>query len=270
VFPRRTSFTPDDDMVAVGEPGLWLPDADEVHISGVFSWDRAYCEHLADAYRQHYSVVRLGGPAFGSPADDFTPGLYVRRGVTFTSRGCNRHCPFCVVPCREGPIRELEPIAEGNVIQDNNFLQTSKAHRERVYEMLRRQSKAAVFAGGIDPRLVTPEVADEFRGIRIASVFLSADVEPNVAILERAMGLLGFLGRERCRCYVLCAYRDDTLEAAESRLRRVWNAGTMPFPQLYQEPDATQRFTHSAEWRALQRTWARPAATKAHMREVLP
>jgi hypothetical protein len=47
VFPCRTSYTPDDDMVFIGEPPpLLIPPHDEVHISCVFTWDKDYCEQL--------------------------------------------------------------------------------------------------------------------------------------------------------------------------------------------------------------------------------
>lgn len=48
VFPDRTSYTPDDDMVCVGFPGLFIPLHDEVHISCVFTWDMDFCETLKD------------------------------------------------------------------------------------------------------------------------------------------------------------------------------------------------------------------------------
>ena len=32
-------MTPDDDMAFVGQPGLFRPDTDEVHISVTFTWD---------------------------------------------------------------------------------------------------------------------------------------------------------------------------------------------------------------------------------------
>lgn len=46
VFPRKTNMTPTDDMVAFDEPGLFRPEADEVHISTVFTWDIPKAEYL--------------------------------------------------------------------------------------------------------------------------------------------------------------------------------------------------------------------------------
>ena len=33
VFPRRTSATPDDELAFIGDPPLFLPGMDEVHVS---------------------------------------------------------------------------------------------------------------------------------------------------------------------------------------------------------------------------------------------
>jgi hypothetical protein len=269
VFPRRTSYTPTDDYAFVGDPPLWRPsDIGEVHVSCTFTWDKPEAERLAEAWRIHLGVpVRLGGPAYGSPCDTFTPGRFVKGGVVFTSRGCDRRCPWCLVPEREGRLHLL-PISDGNVINDNNFAQTPKEHREMVYAMLRRQPRAAVFAGGIDARLVTDEFAEEMRSIRVNELFLAADTERSLPSLREAAGRLAFLSREKLRCFVMVGYGGETVEQAEARLEAVWQAGAVPFCQLYQPPD---RFVaYPREWRALHKTWSRPAAMKAmHKEEVL-
>lgn len=266
VFPRRTSHTPDDGMAFVGDPPLWRPEADEVHVSCAFTWDKPEAERLAAAWGDYYEVVRLGGPAVGSEVNGFVAGRYVKQGVTFTSRGCNNRCAFCLVPEREGRLYEYSEFEPGYVVNDNNILQCSEAHRQRVYAMLRKQPKAAVFSGGLQASLVTDKIADELRSIRINSVFLAADSEAALKHLRTACQHLAFLGRQKLRCYALCAFGDDTLERAEARLMQIWEAGAMPFAQLYQPPE--QRIAYSGAWRSLQRTWSRPAAMKARAKEL--
>lgn len=253
VFPRRTSYTPTDDMVFVGEPGLFLPDADAVHVSVTFTWDIAQARHLRSAWAQHYPVVKIGGPALGG-CDGFEPGLYVKQGVTFTSRGCNNNCPWCLVPAREGRIRVL-PIRDGWIVQDNNLLQCPHWHISQVLEMLKRQPKAAVFAGGIDARLVDGWFAEQLSGIRVKALFLAADTDAAIEPLREAMVHLGWLGREKLRCYVLIGR--ESMDRAERRLRKVWDIGCMPFAQLYQPADGL--IDYSREWKVLARAWSRPA-----------
>ena len=261
VFPQRTALTPTDDMAFVGGPPLLRPEADEVHVSVAFTWDIAEGERLRAAWAQYYSIVKVGGPALGDRGNGFTPGLYLRQGVTFTSRGCNNQCPWCLVPVREGKLREMTVVA-GNLIQDNNLLQCSRAHLDKVFAMLRTQHMIFL-TGGIDARLVTIDIADEIRGLRIRQIFLACDTESGVGPLEVAIRRLQ-LPREKIRCYVLLAF-GTTIDQCEERLQRVWHAGAMPFAQLYQPPDGLIHY--SQEWRHLQRTWNRPAATKAHMRQ---
>src|SRR3972149_2005795 len=116
VFPRRTAPTPTDALAFFGSPPLigpggQKPAASEVHVSVTFTWDIPTAERLALAWGQHYPRVLLGGPALDSRPDGFIPGRYLRAGVTFTSRGCNLHCPWCLVPRREGPLRLIPDFA---------------------------------------------------------------------------------------------------------------------------------------------------------------
>ena len=151
IFPQRTSYTPVDDYVFIGlPPREWpelIPEHEEVHVSCVFTWDKAYCEFLAHQWESATNKpVKLGGPAFGSPAGEFIPGMYIKTGVTYTTRGCNNQCPWCIVPKIEGRLREL-PIQSGNVIQDNNFLQASRAHKDKVLTCCARKGAFASKAG---------------------------------------------------------------------------------------------------------------------------
>lgn len=259
VFPRRTSMTPTDRMAFVGDPPLWRPTADEVHISVAFSWDRAEGMRLRDAWGQHYKNVLLSGPAIDGEGGEFEPGLYLREGVTITSRGCIRRCPWCIV---SDPIRLLE-IKPGYIVQDNNILATGRRHLGKVLQMLRQQPQPAVFAGGLDATLLTDWMAEELRSLRIGQVFLAADTNDTLPALETALHKLSFLPRDKRRCYVLWAFGDESLEEGEARCRRVWEMGGLPFAQLYQPLDGFVRYP--TEWRARARVWQRPAATKAMM-----
>lgn len=264
VFPRKTNMIPCDSYVFIGDPPLWRPQADVVHVSVAFTWDIEEGKRLREAWAQYYPVVKLGGPALnnGGFIDRFTPGMYVKRGVTFTSRGCNNNCPWCLVPQSEGELRTI-PIMPGHIVQDNNLLQCPASHRRAVFQMLGSQRRAASFSGGLDARLVTDEVADELRSLRIHQVFLAADTERMLRPLAKAIKKLSFLPRQKLRCYVLIAYDGEMTEQAEARLRKVWELGAMPFAQLYQPPDRYIDYSH--EWKSLARTWSRPAAMKALM-----
>jgi len=275
VFPRRTSYTPRDPLAFVGRPPMKIarPPVDavsEVHVSVSFTWDLATAERLRATWADHYPIVRVGGPALGhmTAGADFTPGRYVNPGVTFTTRGCNRKCPWCFVPSREGRLIEIPDFRPGHIIQDNNFPQATREHQTRVFAMLAEQPRAAIFGGGIDARLVDQWFADQIRAARVEAVFLAADTASLLRPLRKALDLLSFLGRRKLRVYTLIAYGDDTIDKARARLEAVWDMGGMPYAQLYQPDDRYIKYDRA--WRDLSRSWIRPAAMFAAHAEQEP
>lgn len=267
VFCRKTSYTPTDGMAFVGPPpGLFIPEHDEIHISCTFTWDKDLAEELAFQWEGVTNKpVKLGGPAYCSPAEDFTPGMYVREGITFTSRGCNNNCPWCGVRQMEGKLREI-PITPGNIIQDNNFLQCSKAHKEKVFDMLKTQ-KGISFRGGLETNLIDDHFVEAVRGLRIAELWLACDTDTQLPAFRKACEKLVKAGftQHQIKCYSLIGHN---MEKEEARNREIFLAGAMPFSQL--ERDFTRDKTeYSAEWKAFERRWQRPAITVAHMREVM-
>jgi len=95
VFPRKTKATPDDALAYFGPPHR-RAEADEIHVSVTFNYDKQWAEHLAEQWR-HVAPVKIGGVAYGDRGEEFVPGRYVRPGYVFTSRGCPRRCWFCSV-----------------------------------------------------------------------------------------------------------------------------------------------------------------------------
>lgn len=260
-------------MAFIGDPPLSFmrPAADEVHISVTFTWDLEEGYRLQSAWAQYYKIVRIGGPALGdcpSAFVPFVPRRYIKEGVTFTSVGCDNNCPWCLVPKREGKFKELKNFAPGHIVQDNNILQASKPHLGRVADMLHEQARAAIFSGGLQPSLVDAWAAAWLRGLRIETLFLSADTNGALTALRRAVDGLDFLRRNsnKLRCYVMIGYAGETIEQAVERLQAVWDAGCLPFAQLYQP--AGRYIKYPLPWTKLARTWSRPAGTRALQKQI--
>lgn len=260
VFPRRNSYTPDDDMCFFEEQGLFVPQHDEVHVCCVFTWDKPRCEWLQREWEvKTDKPVLIGGPAYDDAGGDFVPGRYVKPGITYTSRGCPNNCGFCFVPKREGKLREL-PITQGNVIQDNNFLACNKRHRAHTYEMLKGQ-KMIEFRGGLEAGRLTDWDIEQMRGLRARKLFFAADSDAALPRIKKvAVRLLkaGFK-RDNLHCYVLIG---DDMQKNEQRLISVCEAGMMPFAQLYQ-PEVPK--VYSREWKQFARQWSRPAYYMAQL-----
>jgi len=256
-------MTPQDKMAFIGDPPLFQPEADEVHISVTFTWDINAGYRLKRAWGEYYSKVLIGGLAINGSRGQFIPGRYLKHGITITSRGCNRKCPWCLVPEKEGKIKLLE-VKQGWIIQDNNLLMTPRSHQDKVYRMLQKLNRPAWFNGGIDARLVDDWFVDQVRKIKIGGIFLSADSIDILKYLKEAVEKLGFLGREKLRCYVLIGFNhDETIDEARERLIEVWNIGCLPFAQLYRPADIER--VYNSEWRNLARKWMRPAIMRSIM-----
>jgi hypothetical protein len=260
VFPARTNWTPTDALAFVGNPPL--PDFrpsdpnTPVLVSVTFTWHKQEGERLASAWSQYYSNVQLGGPAYNDTGDEFTPGMFLKRGCTITSRGCPKRCGWCVVPTREGGIRELE-IKSGWIVQDNNLLACSDGHIRRVFEMLQSQNRKIFFNGGLDKHYLRDWHRPLFDSISVGELWFACDTMADVPALEKAAKILDGIPLRKRRCYTMIGYEGETLADAQRRIERVFELGFMPFCQLYQ-PD--ERKTYSLEWRNLKQKWSRVAA----------
>jgi hypothetical protein len=260
VFPTKTSMTPTDQDAYFGPPDLFTPQYDEVHISCVFTWDKKKAQDLFLEWGSKAPHVKIGGPACGDPGEEFVPGMYLRPGITITSRGCPNSCWFCHVPKREGKLRELE-IKPGNIIQDNNFLACSIAHRRKVYEMLKTQRQIC-FKGGLEASRITTHEAEILRGLRIKELWLACDTKQAIEKLRHACEILHSAGftQNHLRCFVLIG---GNMAEAEARLRAVYEAGALPFAQLYQPEEKVE---YHRGWKTFARTWSRPAAYKTKIK----
>lgn len=262
VFVRRTRYTPIDDLAWIGDPPLpgILPPFDRIDVSVVFTWDIERAYKIGDMFKAAFNMpVSFGGPAFRS-VSAFVPGLYVRPGVTFTTRGCDFHCPWCLVPRHEGKFRCLAKIAPGNIVQDNNLLLAPKTHLDKVFQMLRQQKRIR-FTGGLDTRLLQDWHIEELRGLAVKEIWLACDSETRRSQFGKAVRKLSKAGfsRRKIRAYCLIGYDGESMENAEDRLEYAYAVGSLPFAQYHRPPSGEYAIPQA--WRKLVRDWSRPYLT---------
>jgi hypothetical protein len=268
VFPRRTKATPVDDLAYYGPPDLFA-EADEVHVSVTFTWDKPAAELLFDQWDRRFpGRVKIGGVAYEGPGNEFVPGRYVKPGYIFTSRGCPRRCWFCKV-WHTHPEPILFPIIDGWNILDDNLLACPRPHVEAVFAMLRRQGRRVEFTGGLEAKALEDYQVGLLADLKPRpNCFWAYDPGDEFETLEGAARRLlaaGFTARShRLRCYVLIGYPSDTFSAAEARLRDMVRIGLTPMAMLWR-PDKPAAMKHEPgkEWKQFQRRWARPAIIHA-------
>jgi hypothetical protein len=262
VFPVRTKWTPTDNLAFVGAYPMFLdmPRNTPVAISVTFSWHKEMAERIAGSWRDHFDDVRIGGPAYEDPGDEFVPGRFIKAGCTITSRGCPKNCGWCVVPEREGRIRELV-IRPGWIVQDNNLLACSEKHIRAVFDMLRQQGRAIFFNGGLDKHFLRDWHRPLFDSIPLGELWFACDTSKDLPQLERAAQIMAGISQDKLRCYTMLAYdEDETPDDAARRCERVYKMGFLPFAQLFQ-PKVPRQYPE--EWRKVARKWARPAAYRS-------
>lgn len=263
VFPSRTKATPVDVDAYTGPPPFWAAEYDAIHVSVAFTWDVPRAEWLARQW-ERVAPVTIGGPGVGTRGEEFVPGRYIADGYTITSRGCPNRCWFCTVPKRDGAVRELA-IRDGWNVLDDNLLATSREHFSAVVAMLARQGRRVEFTGGLEAARLTDWHVNLLAGLRPRPVLWFAydtpdDFDPLVSA-ARAVLAAGWAPRpgktrhDILRCYVLCGWPADNMDAADARMRSVVNLGVTPMAMLWRN----QNGDSTVEWRRFQRSWARPS-----------
>jgi tRNA A37 methylthiotransferase MiaB len=125
----------------------------------------------------------------------------------FLTRGCVRHCPWCIVPKKEGNIRayrDIETVLQGRktaILMDNNVL-ASDFGLQQLEKIIDLKCKVD-FNQGLDSRLVTDEIAKLLSKIKwIRFLRFSCDTTPAVEPLLRAIEKLNRYGVKNYRIFV--------------------------------------------------------------------
>lgn len=243
------------------------------NISVVFSWQLQAAYGRAIWHKQMGQNVRMGGPAVsiqptmfdgiaevGHHADALS---HHNADATFTSRGCVRNCPFCIVPRYEGGLVELTEWPAKPIVCDNNILATSRRHFDRVIDCLKPLS-GIDFNQGLDARLLTPHHARRLQELDISVVRLAWDhtsIETKFLAAWQMLLDVGFPAR-LIQSYVLIGF-NDTPNDARYRLETIRNLGGRPNPMRFQPLTSTRKneYVHP-EWterllRDYMRYWSR-------------
>ncbi len=232
-----------------GDEVVWdmpLVQADKIYVSCVFDWNKYKCaqwEGVAEIGGSGYSLEKTLPPEI----DTVRPKI----NLGFTTRGCIRNCPFCIVRQKEGQIRAVADIydlwdgkAKDVVLLDNNILALPE-HFKLICNQLRKEKLRVDFNQGLDCRLFTEEIAQELKTIsKVDTRFAFDSLEVYPAVV-RAVKLIKKYKISQPRWYV---YADENYESALERLLILKRLGQRTYLMRDKRVYDIPKFIILAQW----------------------
>jgi hypothetical protein len=239
------------------ERHLLDPQWDFVYGSLIFERTRP----LAERARVVFPGIILGGTGWDVASSleawgvttreqDYTDYPGWQQSIGFTQRGCRLRCSFCVVPTKEGAVREEASIAEvwrGEpwprelILLDNDFFGQAR-WADRIEELRSGRFRVS-FNQGINARMLTDETAAaiatvDYRddSMRERRIYTAWDNQGDEARLFRGLDALVRHGvRPRhVMVYMLIGYwPGETHGDRDHRRARLREFGALPYPMPY-------------------------------------
>jgi len=184
-----------------------------------------------------------------SEIEDIKPRL----NFGFTTRGCIRHCSFCIVPQKEGHIRPIAHLydlwdekSKLITLYDNNILALPQ-HFEIICSEAIHYGITLDFNQGLDHRLLTNTNVKLLKAISHKEYHFAFDHPSYQASVERALVLLKEAGINRAIWYVLVGFNTSPEEDLQ-RLNYLRNMGQRAFVQRYDKNKHRYFYQAIADW----------------------
>ena len=152
------------------------------------------------------------------------------------SRGCIRHCPFCLVHDKEGVIHPVEPVQlnpHGHHIEvlDNNFF-ANPQWKSAVDYLLAAQQKVNLH--GVDIRIMDEEQAYWLNRLPLyKSVHIAWDL-PQIDLTDKLHEVIRYIKPWKLTCYLLVGF-NSTVEQDLYRIERLRELGIRPYVMPYRD-----------------------------------
>jgi len=240
---------------------------DKVYVSCIYSWNR----WRAESIRFLHPNVELGGSgvdlqnSLPDEIEHLMPDykLYnIDYSIGFTTRGCYRRCPWCVVPEKEGfihhhaSIKEFHhPSHEKIWLLDNNIL-ASDTWFETFRYLIRNRLKISFFAG-LDIRLIDDEKATMLSKMnymdfhfKTKRLYFAWDILNDESLVLKGIEILlkHDIKPSHLMFFILCGF-NTSLEEDMYRFKKLDDLGCKPYIMLYDK----FRIKHPKELRRFQR-----------------
>ena len=249
--------------------GFDIQDPDIVYCSVVFSKNREQAAGLKTMF-PHNKII-FGGPGwnlentlphsveFMKPDYGLYPSEYSQG---FTTRGCIRKCPFCIVPKKEGIITMWQHPRDFHddrfktcMIMDNNLFAAPEEWQKSVYSWFTDTGTKMKSPQGWDARLLTEERAGLLKDIKHdGNLHFAWDNMHDEQAVIKATHLLkdaGFNLKQNISFYVLVGF-NTTFEQDVYRCNTLKEMGTNAFVMRYH--NKSRKLNQLAKW--ANRRWA--------------
>lgn len=156
--------------------------------------------------------------------------------IQFFSRGCIRHCPFCLVHDKEGMIHPVEPVQlnpNGKHIEvlDNNFF-ANPEWKSAVDYLLKAKQKINLH--GVDVRILDEEQAYWLNKLPLyKSVHIAWDL-PQIDLTDKLREVIRYIKPWKLMCYILVGF-NSTIEQDMYRIERCRELGIKSYVMPYRD-----------------------------------
>lgn len=247
---------------SVGDPVEWVNyfnDYDIVYQSKIFTFSPdnqnvINTKQTVKGGTGHDPLIRLD-PKIELCPPDYSLYPDIKHGYGFLTRGCPRHCAWCIVPRKEGGIRpesDIEDILQGRksaILMDNNVLASD--HGVRQIEKIIRLKIKIDFNQGLDARLIDRPTAKLLSQVRwLSPLRLSCDTMAILPHIKRATRYLREYDCAPQRYFVYVLVQDPAEALRRIKLLRKWNLDpfAMPYMDYVKSPKISEEQKRLTRW----------------------
>lgn len=214
----------------------WIINADEIIKGGTgYGLDSVLPDEIEHIYPD-YSLYGIEDTAYG-----------------FLTRGCPRHCPFCIVGDKEGlkshQVAGLDEFWRGQkeiVLLDPNI--TASKECEKLFDDLIDTNAWIEFNQGIDVRCLTDKGADQLNRMKTKMIHFAWD-NYEMKTYEKLKKVRPLLKKDmrKMTVYVLVNF-NTTHEQDLERIYKLRELDYSPYVMIYDKPHASKLTKQMQRW----------------------
>lgn len=233
---------------------LFINSVDKTYVSCIFTKNKYKCREFEDR-------AEIGGSGYDiyKRLPKEIEAVKPRINLGFTTRGCIRKCPFCIVWKKEPELKiegDLYDIWDGKakkvIFLDNNVT-AFKLHLIKILKQLQKENIQGEYNQGLDIRLLDNEIAQELKKTKLSELWFAWDNIKDQPLIEKGILTLKKSKIKSFRFYVLVGF-NSTFEEDLYRFRTLKNIAIKeklwirPYCMRYEEKYYDDKYIKLAQW----------------------